>query len=109
MSAGDVAADVLLALGVGLELLACLGVATMREVHDRLHFMAPATLGAMVLSTAILVHEGPSMIALKAGVLAAFLLATGPVLVHVLARSARIGTHGDWRPQSGEGIELEER
>jgi hypothetical protein len=34
-------------------------------------------------------------------------LVISPALTHGTARAARISEHGDWRPQRGEGIEVE--
>ena len=109
MSASDAIVWTLLILGVGLELVACLGVAAMKGTYDRLHFVAPSTLGAVLIATGIWVEEGPSMIGLKAALIAAFLLVAAPVLAHATARAARISELGDWRAQSDEGIEMEER
>jgi monovalent cation/proton antiporter MnhG/PhaG subunit len=106
---GDAVVYALLALGVGAELIACLGVVAMRDVYDRLHFLGPSALGAVLIVAAIWVREGPSMISLKATLVGAFLLVATPALVHVTARAARINELGDWRRQPGERIEVEER
>jgi multisubunit Na+/H+ antiporter MnhG subunit len=99
----------LLGLGVGVELLACLGVSVMRGAFDRLHYVAPSSLGAVLIAAAIWVRSGPSFIGLKAALLAAFLLVASPALAHGTARAARIQATGDWRAQRDEGIELEGR
>jgi len=49
------------------------------------------------------------MIALQATLLAGFLLFAAPALAHGTARAARIAEHGDWRPQRGERVDVEER
>jgi monovalent cation/proton antiporter MnhG/PhaG subunit len=97
MSVRDVIVYALLGLGVGCELLACLGIVAMRGVYDRLHYIAPSILGAILVAAAIWVREGPSVIALQATLLGLFLLAAGPVLTHATARAARISERGDWR------------
>ena len=97
---------VLLFAGVGVELLCCLGVVTMRGAFDRLHYTSPASFGAVLVAAAILVHEGFSMVADKALLLAALLLVLSPLLVHVTARSARLRELGDLH---AEKIETEER
>jgi monovalent cation/proton antiporter MnhG/PhaG subunit len=109
MSAGDAIVWILLTLGVALELVACLGVAAMKGTYDRLHFVAPSTLGAVLIATAVWAEEGPSMIGLKATLIVAFLIVAAPALAHATARAARISELGDWRAQSDEGIEMEER
>jgi len=108
MSVQDAVVYLLLGAGVACEVLACLGVVAMRNVYDRLHFVGPASLGALLIAGAIWVRQGPSGIALKATVVAAFLLVASPALAHATARAARISEHGDWGPQRGEGIEVEE-
>jgi multisubunit Na+/H+ antiporter MnhG subunit len=97
---------VLLFSGVALELFCCLGVVAMRGPYDRLHYTAPAGFGAVLVAGAILVHEGFSMIADKALLLAALLVFLSPFLVYVTARSARIRELGDIHP---EREKLEER
>lgn len=98
---GRVIASVLLVAGVGLELLAVLGVCVMRNAYDRLHYVALAGFGALLVAISILVREGFSLIGDKALVTGALLAALSPVLVHATARSFRIRERGDWR----EGIE----
>jgi multisubunit Na+/H+ antiporter MnhG subunit len=108
MSFEDGVVYVLLGLGVALELVSSLGIALMRGVYDRLHYVAPSALGAILVVAAIWVREGPSTIALEGTLLAAFLLVASPALAHGTARAARISELGDWRPQRGEGIEVEQ-
>jgi multisubunit Na+/H+ antiporter MnhG subunit len=91
--------DVLLFAGVAVELLCCLGVAAMQGAYDRLHYTGPAGFGAALIAGAILVHEGFSMVADKALLLAALLVFLSPVLVHVTARAARIRELGGIEPQ----------
>jgi monovalent cation/proton antiporter MnhG/PhaG subunit len=103
MSASQVIATVLLALGVLLELLAVLGVVIMRDVYDRLHYVGLAGYGALLIAVAILVRESWSLIGDKSLATGAVLLLVGPALVHTTARSFRTRERGDWR----EGIEQE--
>ncbi len=92
---GDVLVAVLLVLGVALELFCALGVMVMRGALARLHYTGPASVGALAIAVAILIHEGFSLIANKALLIAAFLLLTTPVLAHVTARAARIRERGE--------------
>jgi multicomponent Na+:H+ antiporter subunit G len=98
------ATDVLLAAGVLLVLAAVVGTVVMRDALDRLHFAGPASLGALLMAAAVLVRSGPSTIALKAGLLALFIVATAPVLAHFTARAIREWERGSWKL---EGEELE--
>jgi multicomponent Na+:H+ antiporter subunit G len=104
MSGGiHVAVVVLLVGGVGLEVFCSIGVLVMRGPYARLHFTAPAGLGALMLAVAVLLREGFSLIGDKALLLAVFVLLTSPVLSHVTARAAYIREHGDLRPRRRQG------
>lgn len=106
----NVAAGICTYLGIALLLVSVLGVLVMRGVYDRLHYLGPATLGAILIMAGIWAEEGPSLIGIKAALLAAFILATSPVLVHVTGRAAREAEHdGAWEIQPGEPIEVEPR
>lgn len=85
----------LLIVGVAIELLCCIGVLVMRGPYARLHYTAPAGVGALLIAIAVVVRQGFSLIGNKALVLAMFVLITGPVLSHVTARAARIRELGD--------------
>jgi multicomponent Na+:H+ antiporter subunit G len=100
----NVAVAVLLVAGVTVELFCCAGVLVMRGAYGRLHFSAPAGIGAVLLALAVLVREGFSLIGDKALLVAVFVLLTSPVLSHVTARAAhlRAGT-GDERVPGSAG------
>lgn len=103
MSVGDVFVAVLLVLGVGIELICCLGVLVMRGVYDRLHYTGPASFGAVLLAAAIVIREGfLSQISTKAILTAVVLLVVSPALVHVTGRAARLREHGELQAQSNE-------
>jgi len=91
----------LLIAGVGLEVLAVLGVTVMRDVLDRLHYVGLAGFGALLVGISILCASSFSLIGDKALLAGGLLVLTGPVLVHATARSLRTRSLGDWR----EGIE----
>jgi multisubunit Na+/H+ antiporter MnhG subunit len=92
---------VLLIAGVGLEVIAVLGICVMRDVLDRLHYVGLAGFGALLVAISILCAASFSLIGDKALVTGALLVMVGPVLVHATARSLRARALGDWR----EGIE----
>jgi multicomponent Na+:H+ antiporter subunit G len=100
---------VLLALGVGIEVLCAVGVAVMRSVYDRLHYVGAASFGALLVALAVTVRESFSLIADKALLVALFLLVSGPIAAHVTARAARIREHGHWVVNESERIEVEDR
>jgi multicomponent Na+:H+ antiporter subunit G len=91
----SVVVAVLLVAGVALELLCCLGVLVMRGAYARLHYTAPAGVGALLIAIAIVVRQGFSLIGNKALLVGVFVLVTAPVLSHVTARAARIRELGD--------------
>jgi multisubunit Na+/H+ antiporter MnhG subunit len=109
MSATHTVSYVLLGVGVALIAFATTGVVAMGSVYDRLHFLGPSSLAAILIAAAIWVREGPSIIALQATLVAAFVLAVAPALAHGTARAARISEYGDWRARRGEATGPEER
>jgi monovalent cation/proton antiporter MnhG/PhaG subunit len=103
MTVGDVLVAVLLILGVGIELVCCLGVLVMRGVYDRLHYTGPASLGAVLIAAAIVIREGLlSQIGTKAVLICLVLLITSPVLVHVTGRAARLRERGELQARPEE-------
>lgn len=82
--------DVLLAIGVVLELLCCLGVALMRNTFDRLHYMSAATtVPAFFVLAAVLVREHVSSGGLQAIAAVGLMFLLNPLLVVATARAAR--------------------
>jgi multicomponent Na+:H+ antiporter subunit G len=97
VSPGDVAVAVLLAIAVGSALMSAIGLLATRSPYDQLHFTGPATVIAPVaVAAAVLVEEPLSSAGIKAVLVALFMIATGPVLIHATARAARIREHGRW-------------
>lgn len=103
MTASGLIATVLLIAGVGVELIAVVGVTVMRDVFDRLHYVGLVGYGALLVAISVLVRESFSLIGDKALFIGVFLAVFGPVVVHATARSMRIRERGDWRPGSADG------
>jgi multicomponent Na+:H+ antiporter subunit G len=96
MSVRSAIAITLLAGGVAVELLCCVGLVAARNVFDRLHFLGPAsTVGPVLIAAAILVEESFTQAGVKSLVVALLLLLTSPVLSHATARALR--THEEGR------------
>ena len=108
MSTRHLISDVFLWLGVGLNLLACLGVLALRDVFVRLHFASPAVLGAVCIAVAVLVKESFSTVADNTILVAVFIVVVSQVVTHAAARAARIDATGDWRLSPEDGVEVEE-
>lgn len=87
----------LLWIGIGLELLALLGVCVMRDAFDRLHCVSLAGYGGLVVGFSILVRESFSLIGDKALLTGVLVVVLSPVLLHTTIRSMRIRLYGDWR------------
>jgi multicomponent Na+:H+ antiporter subunit G len=79
---------ILLGAGGALQVMAVLGVVLMRDPLDRLHYLGPSMLAALLFAAAICVQESLfSQIGLYALLLAGFLVFSGPVLAHATARA----------------------
>jgi multicomponent Na+:H+ antiporter subunit G len=103
MSPRELAVVVLLAVGVGVTLLSCLGVLVMRDPYDRLHYTAPAAVIApLAIAAAVVVEERLSAAGVKAVLVALVLIGSNPVLSHATARAARIRQFGEWTIQEEE-------
>jgi multicomponent Na+:H+ antiporter subunit G len=83
----EVAVVALGALALALEVVAVLGVLVMPDAYDRLHYIGLSTMGGIALGLAVLVQEGPSLIAIKAGLTVLILLTTSPLMTHATARA----------------------
>jgi multicomponent Na+:H+ antiporter subunit G len=89
LSVKDVVEAVLVVGGVVAVLVSCLGLAMGRDTFDRLHFLsAGGTLGPILVAAGIVVEAG--LDGIKAILVAALFLLTGPVLTHAIARAARL-------------------
>lgn len=107
----DAFSDVLLGLAVATLLICSLGVAVMRDVYQKLHFVTPAALVAPVLvALAVTVQEGYSENTTETWLAVLFVIVAAPVLSHATIRAARIRDEGDWRlcRSAGRSKEQEE-
>lgn len=86
----NVAVDVLLAVGVTLEIVCCIGVLLARTTYDRLHYASAATtVPAFFVLAAVLVREHLSSGGLQAIVAVALMFLLNPIVVIATARAAR--------------------
>jgi monovalent cation/proton antiporter MnhG/PhaG subunit len=99
----DILVAVLLVVGVGLNMLCCLGVFLSNDVFDKLHFTGPASVVAPTfVALAIAIEERVSQATLKAFLVATLLAVLGPLVTHATARSARIRQYGRWQSTEDE-------
>ena len=90
MTVRDVLVDIFLALGVGCQLVCCLGVVAMRTALDRLHYAAAGTtLGPIFIGVAVLIRESVSAGGLETIATLGFLVLLNPVLTIATARAAQ--------------------
>ena len=90
MTVRDVLVDVFLVLGVGCQIVCCVGVMAMRTVYDRLHYAAAATtLGPIFIGLAVLIRESVSAGGLETIATVALLFLLNPVLTIATARAAQ--------------------
>jgi multisubunit Na+/H+ antiporter MnhG subunit len=89
----------LLSAGVAIELIAVLGLSVMRDPFDRLHYVGLAGYGALLVGLSVFVTHPFSLIGNKSLLTGVLLVALGPVVVHVTARSFRAGTRDNGRPE----------
>ena len=89
---------ILLGLAVLVVLLSSVGLVVMRDVYQRLHYVAPIVLIAPVLvAIAITVKEGWDSNTGETWLSVGFLLLVAPFVSHATVRAARIREEGDWR------------
>jgi multicomponent Na+:H+ antiporter subunit G len=86
----DLVLGILIGLGVGGELLCCVGLVVMRDVYSRLHYaMAASTVPPFFVAAAVIVERGWTQPGINALALAAALFLVSPVAAHATARAAR--------------------
>jgi monovalent cation/proton antiporter MnhG/PhaG subunit len=103
MKTTDILVDVFLILGVGCQLICCLGVVAMRTVFDRLHYAgAGTTLGPLLIGAAVLVRQTTSGAGIETFVTMALLVLLGPGVVLATARAARRSELGQIGPTADE-------
>jgi multisubunit Na+/H+ antiporter MnhG subunit len=88
--------DVLVGLGVGAEVISCIGLLVMRSAIDRLHYASAGTaLGPALLAAAVCVREGfVSAQGLAALLIAVVFTFAGSALGVGLAKTIRLDTAG---------------
>ena len=97
MSKTQLAIDVLLALGCLTAVLSALGVMVMKDLYERLHYLAPfADVSMCCFALAIVLDKHFSQAGIKAVLIAVVLFVMNAVLTHATARAARVRQFGRW-------------
>jgi monovalent cation/proton antiporter MnhG/PhaG subunit len=108
LSARQLAVDVLVALGVGGQLLCALGFLLMRDVFDRLHYVAASTaLPPFFIAAAVVVEEAWTQPGINALLVAVLLFLLGPAVTVATARAARMRRLGQVEPTEVERREAQ--
>ncbi len=104
MSASSIAVVILLVVGVAIELACCVGVLVMRDAHDKLHYIGPASiLGPIAVAGAIVIRESLSQAGVKAIITAVLLIIANPVLTHATGRALYIRRRDQLEPEREVG------
>lgn len=85
-----IAAAILVALGVALNLVGAIGTLAMRDPYQRLHYLAPPAMAPIFFAVALFLGEHDKQPAIKMLLVAALLNATNGVVTHATARAHRI-------------------
>lgn len=91
--------------GLFFHAVAALGVARLPDFYTRLHAVSKAeTLGVILTVGAMMAWAGPSLLAVKLLLVAAFLFLANPTSTHAIARAALRTGLRPWRrePSSAE-------
>ncbi len=94
-----------LGLCVLTTVLCCLALIVVKDVFNRMHYLAPVTsIGVLALLAAVAIQEGWGQATLKTVLIVFILFLVNAVLTHATARAARVRQYGDWVPQAEEHI-----
>ena len=90
----------LVALAAFFALAGALGVWLMRDVYQKLHYVAlPCSVSAWLLCAAIFVGEKQKQAGAKAVLIALVLFFMNAVVTHATARAAWVRKDGQWPPR----------
>jgi multisubunit Na+/H+ antiporter MnhG subunit len=99
-----VTVNVLVALGVAIELVSCVGLLAMRNAMDRIHYAGAGTVvGPALMAAAVCVEEGLlTTNGLNAVAVALLLAILGAALATATARAIRLRERGTLESTSAE-------
>lgn len=95
---GDIVTGLLLLAGSVFVVVGGIGLNRLPDFFTRLHAVSiPDTLGIGLISVALIIQAGFTLISVKLVFVLLFLLFTGPTATHALAKAA---LHGNLKPQA---------
>jgi len=87
----EIAAKIVITVGVMFDLFGCVGLVRLPDVYNRVQAATKCvTLGTCMILVGVFVHWGFTGVGIKALLCAAFVLLTSPVGAHAIARAAHI-------------------
>jgi multisubunit Na+/H+ antiporter MnhG subunit len=106
----DVFSDILLGSAVLIVFASALGVLTMRDAYQKLHFVTPAALVAPALvALAVMVQHGVYQNTGESFLALFFMIIAGPFISHATIRAIRVREKGDWRPSRKSKVSAGEK
>lgn len=94
----DALAVLLLAASLFFHGVAALGVVRMPDFYTRLHAVSKAeTLGVVLTLAAVALWAGPTLTAVKVGLVAVFIFLANPTAAHAIGRAALRTGQEPWR------------
>ncbi len=101
----NIAIAVLLALCVLSTAICCLALILVKDVFNRMHYLAPVTsFSVLALLAAVALQNGWSQGTIKTILILLVLFLVNAVLTHATARAARVRQFGHWLPHPKEHI-----
>jgi len=85
----DLAAEILIAVGLAFDVFGCIGLVRLPDVYNRVQAATKCvTLGTCLILAGTAVYDITGAMSIKAALCAVFLLLTSPVAAHAIARGA---------------------
>ena len=107
MTAHPIIVGILLGTAAGLTVASSLGMALMRDVYQRLHFVSPVAVAALLVAAAVWVSKPEIQAGVKSTVTAVILLVMNGVLGHATARATRLKRTTRWTVEPGDVVRPE--
>lgn len=107
MTLRAITVDALLVLTVLCVWIGCIGMVRARQPVQALHFLSvPGATGVVLLTVAVFVQSGSTMLSWKMVLTAAVLFGINSVVSHATARAFRVRDTGMWQHRHGDDMEL---